>query len=152
MGGIPFTERRWCSVAEACQFSGLGRTRLFAELAARRVESKLEGRRRLVSVPSLVARCEPVEKPEQVGSVRSIDGREFDTSSGFISRHRNPNRFTRRAEHRLLDHAIDRLPGADSLEREFAQELRPHAACAHKFRREQGRALEILAHRLDARG
>jgi hypothetical protein len=74
----------------------------------------------------------------------SIDGREIDSSSGFILRHRNTNRFIRRAAHRVRNHAIDRLPGADALEWEFAQELRPHAARAHKFRREQGRALEIL--------
>ncbi len=90
-------------------------------------------------------------RKRSTGSIRSIDGREIDTSSGFITRHRNPNRFIRRAEHRLLDHAIDRLPAADALECELTQELRPHAARAHKFRREQGRALEILAQRFDAR-
>jgi hypothetical protein len=58
MRSLPFTERRWCSVAEACQFSGLGRTRIFEELAAGSIESKRDGRRRLVSVPSLIARCE----------------------------------------------------------------------------------------------
>jgi hypothetical protein len=59
--------------------------------------------------------------------------------------------FMREPKDRLLEHAIDWPPRADSLEREFAQELRPHAARAHKFSGEQGRALEILAHRLDAR-
>jgi hypothetical protein len=68
MGSLPFTERRWCSVAEACQFSGLGRTRIFEELAAGgSIESKLEGRRRLVSVPSLIARCEcPASAPSRL--------------------------------------------------------------------------------------
>jgi hypothetical protein len=55
---VPFSQRRWCNVREACQYSGFGRTKLFAELAAGGIESKLEGRRRLVSVPSLIARCE----------------------------------------------------------------------------------------------
>jgi len=44
----------------------------------------------------------------------------------------------------LRDHAIDRLPSSNSLEREFAQELRPHAARAHKFRGEQGQRWRSL--------
>jgi len=59
MGDVPFTQRRWCIVHEACQYSGFGRTRLYEEIGAGRIESKLEGRRRLVSVPSLIARCSP---------------------------------------------------------------------------------------------
>ena len=70
------------------------------------------------------------------------------SSSGILSEWTSPS-FV--APTQLRDHAIDRLPNSNSLEREFAQELRPHAARAHKFSGEQGRALEILAHRLDAR-
>jgi hypothetical protein len=58
LGDIPFTQRRWCSVREAIQYSGKGRTRMFEALAANKIESKLDGRHRLVSVPSLIAKCE----------------------------------------------------------------------------------------------
>jgi hypothetical protein len=58
MRDVPFSERRWCSVRHAIQYSGKGKTKLFEELAAGRIESKLEGGRRRVSVPSLIARCE----------------------------------------------------------------------------------------------
>jgi hypothetical protein len=58
MGDVPFSERRWCSVRHATQYSGKGKTKVHEELSAGRIESKLEGGRRLVSVPSLIARCE----------------------------------------------------------------------------------------------
>ncbi len=56
MGNVPFTKRRWCSVTEAYQFSGLGRTWVFEELAARRIESKLDVIFRASTLPPTVSR------------------------------------------------------------------------------------------------
>src|SRR4029077_8691773 len=107
---------------------------------------------------------EPEQEPRLVGIIKMLPASETPCSGWWtsmtrlVARSTPPQKLSASAAPSLVaatqlrDHAIDRLPGADSLEREFAQELRPHAARAHEFRREQRRALEILAHRLDARG
>lgn len=51
---IPFTERLSCTISEACAATGLGRTKLYDLIGAGAVETTLVGRRRLVSVRSLV--------------------------------------------------------------------------------------------------
>ncbi len=51
---IPFTERISCTVAEACVATGLGRTKLYELIGAGSVETVCVGRRRLVSVKSLL--------------------------------------------------------------------------------------------------
>ena len=53
---IPFRERMWCSVEEACDVSGLRRTKLFEMIASGELVSRKEGRRRLISVESLLNR------------------------------------------------------------------------------------------------
>ncbi len=63
MAHIPFKERLWCSVDEACQVTGQGRTAVFAKISAGDIVSKLEGRRRLIHVPSLIARYENSSSP-----------------------------------------------------------------------------------------
>ena len=59
---IPFAERLSCTVPEACQATGLGRTKLYEEIAARRVETVQISRRRLILVRSLIRLIE--EKAE----------------------------------------------------------------------------------------
>lgn len=51
---IPFAERISCTVAEACVATGLGRTKLYELIGAGSVETVCVGRRRLVSVKSLL--------------------------------------------------------------------------------------------------
>jgi hypothetical protein len=54
VGQIPFRERLWCSVAEACQVTGEGRTNIYKKIASGQIVSKKEGARRLISVPPLL--------------------------------------------------------------------------------------------------
>jgi hypothetical protein len=53
---VPFRERIWCSVEDACDVSGLRRTKIFEMIAAGELTSRREGRRRLVSVASILDR------------------------------------------------------------------------------------------------
>ena len=54
MDTIPFAHRLSCTVAEACAATGLGRTKLYELIGAGSVATTLIGRRRLVSVKSLL--------------------------------------------------------------------------------------------------
>jgi hypothetical protein len=54
MTTIPFAQRLSCTIEEACQATGLGRTKLYEEMAAGRVQTTHIGRRRLVLVLSLL--------------------------------------------------------------------------------------------------
>jgi hypothetical protein len=51
---IPFRERLWCSVFDACQVTGKGRTNFYKKIASGQIVSKKVGARRLVSVRSLL--------------------------------------------------------------------------------------------------
>ena len=51
---IPFQERPTCTVAEACDAVGLGKTKFYELMGAGAVETVSVGRRRLVRVPSLL--------------------------------------------------------------------------------------------------
>ena len=51
---IPFHERPTCTVAEACDAVGLGKTKFYELMAAGAVETIAVGRRRLVRVASLL--------------------------------------------------------------------------------------------------
>jgi hypothetical protein len=53
MNAIPFNERLSCTVDEACVATGLGRTKLYEEIAAGRVHIRKVGKRTLVIVDSL---------------------------------------------------------------------------------------------------
>ena len=53
--GIPFTERPTCSVAEACQAVGFGRTKLYELMDEGHIQTVKIGRRRLVRVPSILS-------------------------------------------------------------------------------------------------
>jgi excisionase family DNA binding protein len=50
---IPFGERLTCTIAEACEATGLGRTKLYELIGDGRVDTATIGRRRLVKVRSL---------------------------------------------------------------------------------------------------
>ncbi|WP_430649005.1 helix-turn-helix domain-containing protein [Bradyrhizobium zhanjiangense] len=52
---IPFAERLTCTIDEACQVTGLGRTKLYELIGAGQLDTTTVGRRRLVVVKSLQA-------------------------------------------------------------------------------------------------
>jgi excisionase family DNA binding protein len=54
LGEIPFTQRPTCTVKEACQAAGLGRTKLYELIKRGTLQTSTVGRRRLVIVPSLL--------------------------------------------------------------------------------------------------
>jgi hypothetical protein len=56
---IPFRERISCTIPEACAATGIGRTKLYAEISAGRVHTKKVGTRTLIIVESLVAMIDP---------------------------------------------------------------------------------------------
>ncbi|WP_316227106.1 excisionase family DNA-binding protein [Bradyrhizobium sp. SZCCHNS3052] len=52
---IPFAQRLTCTVAEACEATGLGRTKLYELIGNGRITTTTIGRRRLVIVQSLLS-------------------------------------------------------------------------------------------------
>jgi excisionase family DNA binding protein len=56
---VPFRERISCTVDEACSATGIGRAKLYEEIAAGRVEIRKVGRRTLVLIPSLERLVDP---------------------------------------------------------------------------------------------
>ncbi len=52
-GAIPFAQRLTCTINEACQATGLGRTKLYELIGAGYLDTTTIGRRRLVLVRSL---------------------------------------------------------------------------------------------------
>ena len=52
---LPFAHRLTCTVAEACEVTGLGRTKIYELIGDGRVTTTTVGRRRLVIVQSLLA-------------------------------------------------------------------------------------------------
>ena len=65
MTTIPFAERLSCTIAEACEATGIGRTKLYEEIGAGRVQTTTIGKRRLVLVPSLLRLIEPTGAPDK---------------------------------------------------------------------------------------
>lgn len=61
IGRIPFTERPTCTIAEACDAAGFGRTKLYELIGGGELETVTIGRRRLVCVSSLLKRLRPAE-------------------------------------------------------------------------------------------
>jgi excisionase family DNA binding protein len=53
--GNPFAQRLTCTIAEACEVTGLGRTKLYQLISDGHVVTTTIGRRRLVLVQSLLA-------------------------------------------------------------------------------------------------
>jgi excisionase family DNA binding protein len=58
-GTIPFSQRLTCTIDEACNAMGLGRTKLYELIGAGCLDTTTIGRRRLISVHSLRALLEP---------------------------------------------------------------------------------------------
>lgn len=52
---IPFAQRLTCTVAEACEATGLGRTKIYELIRNGRIATTTIGRRRLVVVQSLLS-------------------------------------------------------------------------------------------------
>jgi excisionase family DNA binding protein len=52
---IPFAQRLTCTIGEACDVTGLGRTTLYELIGTGRLRTTTVGRRRLVLVDSLLA-------------------------------------------------------------------------------------------------
>jgi excisionase family DNA binding protein len=53
---VPFRERITCTINEACEATGIGRSKMYELIDAREIETTKEGARRLINVPSLLAR------------------------------------------------------------------------------------------------
>jgi excisionase family DNA binding protein len=52
---LPFSERLTCTVEEACEVTGLGRTKIYELIGNGRLNTTTVGRRRLIIVQSLLA-------------------------------------------------------------------------------------------------
>jgi excisionase family DNA binding protein len=59
MASIPFKERISATISEACEASGLGRTKIYEMIAQRKIAVTKVGNRTLVLVPSLLAAIDP---------------------------------------------------------------------------------------------
>lgn len=55
---IPFTQRLTCTIGEACEVTGLGRTKLYELIGDGHLATTTVGRRRLVVVCSLLSLLE----------------------------------------------------------------------------------------------
>jgi excisionase family DNA binding protein len=53
-GEIPFMQRPTCTIKEACQAAGMGRTKFYELIKGGELKITSVGRRRLVQVPSLL--------------------------------------------------------------------------------------------------
>jgi excisionase family DNA binding protein len=56
---IPFKERISATVAEACEASGIGKTKLYELINEKKIETTKVGKRTLVIVPSLMRAINP---------------------------------------------------------------------------------------------
>ena len=56
---IPFAQRFTCTINEACEVTGLGRTKLYELIADGHLATTTVGRRRVVVVRSLLSLLEP---------------------------------------------------------------------------------------------
>jgi excisionase family DNA binding protein len=63
---VPFPDRLTCTIAEACEATGLGRTKVYELIGEGCLETTRVGRRRLVFVRSL----RTLLKPEQAHAPR----------------------------------------------------------------------------------
>jgi excisionase family DNA binding protein len=56
---IPFAERLTCTIADACEATGLGRSNLYKLIGEGQLDTTRIGRRRLVLVSSLLRLVQP---------------------------------------------------------------------------------------------
>lgn len=75
MTTIPFAQRISCTIPEACEATGIGRTKLYEEMDAGRVATTTVGRRRLVLVRTLLHLIDPAQAARA-----SADAREHVTA------------------------------------------------------------------------
>ena len=68
-GRIPFVQRLACTIAEACEVTGLGRTKLYELIEDGHLITTTVGRRRLVMVRSLLSllQIRPSEDNGRIG-------------------------------------------------------------------------------------
>jgi excisionase family DNA binding protein len=59
MANIPFKERVSATIAEACEASGLGRTKIYELIGAEKLKTTKVGHRTLILVPSLLEVIDP---------------------------------------------------------------------------------------------
>lgn len=52
---LPFAQRLTCTIAQACEATGLGRTKIYELIGSGRVTTTTVGRRRLIVMQSLLA-------------------------------------------------------------------------------------------------
>src|SRR4051812_14502718 len=71
---IPFDQRVTCTIEEALQATGLGRTKLYEQIAEGRVLTTSVGRRRLVIVRSLKELLDPTSVPAPREAVSNTGG------------------------------------------------------------------------------
>lgn len=64
---VPFAQRLTCTVAEACEVTGLGRTKIYELIGNGRITTTTVGRRRLVIVQSLLALVSVNATPADIG-------------------------------------------------------------------------------------
>jgi excisionase family DNA binding protein len=57
---MPFAQRLTCTIDDACEVTGLGRTKLYELIGAGSIVTTTIGRRRLVVVRSLLALLDPI--------------------------------------------------------------------------------------------
>jgi hypothetical protein len=72
---IPFRERLSCTIPEACAATGLGRTKLYEQIGAGRVQTRKFGTRTLIVVESLVALIDPGSANSAAPSPAGSDSR-----------------------------------------------------------------------------
>ena len=63
---MPFAQRLTCTIDDACEVTGLGRTKLYELIGAGHIVTITIGRRRLVVVRSLLAGRDREEFPQEV--------------------------------------------------------------------------------------
>lgn len=56
---IPFRDRISCTISEACEATGLGRTKIYEKISAGRIRTAKVDTRTLIVVASLVALIDP---------------------------------------------------------------------------------------------
>jgi excisionase family DNA binding protein len=65
---IPFVQRLTCTIKEACEVTGLGRTKIYELIGEGHLTTTTIGRRRLVVVRSLLSLLEPKLQRERSAS------------------------------------------------------------------------------------
>jgi excisionase family DNA binding protein len=81
---IPFHDRISCTVPEACAATGIGRSKLYEEMAAGRLQTTCVGRRRLILVGSLVRLLAGRQSVSPMGETNEIFPAPKPDASGKV--------------------------------------------------------------------